>query len=406
MFEYFIAKKYLKSKHNINLVNIISVLSTVGITIGVAALIIVISVFNGFSDLVTTSLVNFDPHIKIIFTDDSKEESVNKVLIQMQSDNKILSFQSFNEGKIIIFNKNNYEVLNLKGVNSQNNNWGLQNFIRKGKFYKMKTDIPQIALSWPIAYRISAIIGDTLYVTSLKEFEKSISGFSIPASRPFILSSLFETNNKDYDLAYAFSDLNDAGNIFNNRPSQQGFEIRLRSINNSEDIKEELKIKLNKKDFIVSSWFDLHKDLYSMMLIERWAAYIILCLIIAVATFNILGSLTMSVLEKRKDIGILRTMGTTNDSILKIFMYEGIIIGFAGTIIGVLLGLIICYLQINFKFYPLDPSKYIIDALPVSVKFFDVFVISVTSLFITFLAALYPARKALKIKIIEAVKWE
>jgi lipoprotein-releasing system permease protein len=142
------------------------------------------------------------------------------------------------------------------------------------------------------------------------------------------------------------------------------------------------------------------------MVIERWSAYIILCLIIAVATFNILSSLSMTVVEKKKDIGVLRAMGANTKLILRIFMFEGLLVGVIGTITGLFLGLLVCFLQIKFNFYPLDPLKYVVDAMPVEITFSDVVAIGAASFILTFLAALYPARKAAKLNTIETIKWE
>jgi lipoprotein-releasing system permease protein len=142
------------------------------------------------------------------------------------------------------------------------------------------------------------------------------------------------------------------------------------------------------------------------MQVERWTAYIILSLIIAVATFNILGSLSMSVIEKRRDIGILRSMGATEKSILKIFMFEGLLIGILGTLLGVILGYLVCYIQIHYNIYPLDPTQYKIDSLPIEIKISDFFFISGASMLLSFLASLYPSKKAAKVNPINAIKWE
>jgi len=142
------------------------------------------------------------------------------------------------------------------------------------------------------------------------------------------------------------------------------------------------------------------------MQIEKWTAYIILSLIIAIATFNILGSLSMSVIEKKRDIGILRAMGTSEKPILKIFMYEGLLIGIIGTLAGIIIGYFVCYLQIHYNIYPLDPTQYKIDSLPVQIRISDFFFISGVSLLLTFLASLYPAKRAAKVNPIEAIKWE
>jgi lipoprotein-releasing system permease protein len=142
------------------------------------------------------------------------------------------------------------------------------------------------------------------------------------------------------------------------------------------------------------------------MEIERWTAYIILSLIIAVASFNILGSLSMSVIEKRRDIGILNAMGISQKSVLKIFMFEGILIGIIGTLLGIFIGYLVCYLQLEFNIYPLDPTQYKVNALPVELRLSDFFFISGAAMLLSFLAALYPAKRAAIINPLEAIKWE
>jgi lipoprotein-releasing system permease protein len=156
----------------------------------------------------------------------------------------------------------------------------------------------------------------------------------------------------------------------------------------------------------VSTWYDLHRDLYSVMKIERWMAYIILCLIVGVATFNVLGSLTMGVIEKRRDIGILKALGASQASITRLFMFEGILVGTIGTVVGALLGLLVCYLQIQYQLFPLDPSVYIIPAIPVEVRWTDFVAVSLASMLLSTAASLYPARRAAQLLPVEAIRWE
>ncbi|HRJ84697.1 MAG TPA: FtsX-like permease family protein, partial [Ignavibacteria bacterium] len=160
------------------------------------------------------------------------------------------------------------------------------------------------------------------------------------------------------------------------------------------------------KGYRVNTWYDMHEDLYSVMQVERWTAFIVLSLIIAVASFSIVGSLTMTVIEKKRDIGILKAMGTKNSGILKIFMFEGILIGVYGTILGSVLGLAICLGQIYFKFYPLDGMVYSIDALPVDIRYTDFIYVGICALVISLLASLYPAFKAARQEPIKAIRWE
>jgi lipoprotein-releasing system permease protein len=142
------------------------------------------------------------------------------------------------------------------------------------------------------------------------------------------------------------------------------------------------------------------------MRVERWTAYIILCLIIGVATFNMLGSLTMGVIEKRRDIGVLKAIGATKGSITQIFMYEGLLVGFLGTMLGMVLGAVVCYIQIHYQVFPLDPTVYIIPALPVDVQATDFWSVGIASMLLSTMASFYPALRAARMIPIEAIRWE
>jgi lipoprotein-releasing system permease protein len=408
MFEFFIARRYLKSKHKINLISIISTLSTIGIAIGVAALVIVISVFNGFGSLVTSILINFDPHVKVTATSQQAYQQLDSVRSILGDMNEVKSFQPYAEGKSILVHNSAYEILDLKGVPLQrtSDDWGIKNSIVSGKFYREDSSIDQIILGMPIALKLSCRVGDTLTVTSASSIEQAAVSLMMPRTYRFLVTGIFETNNKNYDNKIVYTSLASAQNVLGLENRVTGFEIRLHDIENSDQVKSNLREEIDRELFAVDTWYDLHKDLYDVMLIERWAAFILLALIISVATFNILGSLTMSVIEKKKDIGVLRAMGVSSRSILRIFMYEGILIGVIGTISGLALGLLICYLQIEFNFYPLDATKYIINAMPVKVKFTDLLAITGISLLLSYLASLYPAKRAVKLQVIDAIKWE
>lgn len=408
MFEYFIAKKYIRAKHNLSFISVISIISTIGVTIGVAALIIVLSVFNGFGSLVTKMLINFDPHLRITSTseDQSKLKEVQQYLLSL---NFVKSYAPYAEGKVVLMNDRSMEILNLKGIDvsdSSSKNRLLEQ-VKIGRFNLTKeNNTDKIILSLPIAIRLSVSIGDTIFATSANQIKQTITRLTIPQTNKLIVSGIYEINNKQYALEYSFSTLQFAQQILNMKKNISGIEIILDDLDRAEEIKENIIAKFGQEDLSVSTWYDMHKDLYRVMLLERWAAYLLLSLIIAVAVFNILSSLTMSVYEKKKDIGILRSMGATSNSIRKIFMFEGILIGIVGTTLGLILGLFVCYLQINFNLYTLDASKFVIDTLPVEIRISDIFAVSLMSLILTFFASKYPANKALKTKIIDALKWE
>ncbi len=404
MVELYIAKKYARAKHKLSFIGILSIISTLGITIGVAALVIVLSVFNGFGSIVTKILVSFDPHIKILLSNNITDNELSHLHKSLLSKKEIESFIPIIEGKTLFINNKTYEVVNFKGVGiTSSEKWSVSDKIISGE-----TDLSdnKIIIGLSLALKLGLRVGDTITVTSANDIEKTIVSLSLPQTRKLIVSALFESNNKDYDGTYAFSSIETAQKLFRAKKKVSGFEIRLYDFQNAEKVKSNLEKEITMKSVTFQTWYDLHKQLYNVMLIERWAAYIILCLIIAVASFNIFASLTMTVIEKKRDIGILRSLGVRQESIQKIFMLSGLMIGLAGTIAGLIIGLLVCYLQIHFNFYPLDPMKYIIDALPIQVNLSDIVVISLMALFLSYIAAYFPAKQAAKTVIIDSIKYE
>jgi lipoprotein-releasing system permease protein len=407
--ESFISKRYLVSKHKVNFITIISLISILGITIGVAALIVVLSVFNGFGSLVTSYLINFDPHIRVEMISYEASENPEKLLSDIKGIKGVENFAPFVSGKVLAYRGGLTEVVNLKGISADEGEsiYGIQSSTIYGKYFSIKEgNLPEIIIGIRLADKLQAIIRDTITLISPVGIERAITQLSMPSMQKFILRGIFSSNNNEFDANYIFTKLPYAQKLLGYNSRIQGYDIRLENIEESFEVKEQLEKKLNSMDYSLNTWYDFHKDLYSVMQIERWSAYIILSLIIAVASFNIMGSLSMSVIEKKRDIGILRAMGTSEKSILKIFMFEGLLIGIVGTIAGALLGYFICFLQLQYNIYPLDPTQYKINSLPLEIRISDFFFISGASMLLSFLASLYPAKRAARVNAIEAIKWE
>ncbi len=408
-FESFISKRYLISKHKINFITIISMISIGGITIGVAALIVVLSVFNGFGSLVTSFLMNFDPNVRVELTSPEGFNLENKVSDIISKTPDVKYFAPYVSGKVLAYKEGLTQVVTLKGIDALkgNNIYDIQASMLFGRYnISVKHGLPRIILGLTLADRLQSLIGDTVTIISPVGVEKAISQLSMPVTQKFIVAGIYSSNNNEYDESYIFTNLNSAQQILGYNGKFQGFDIRLNNIDNSYKVKNILDSELDTKFFSVNTWYDFHRELYNVMKMERWTAYIVLCLIVAVATFNILGSLSMSVIEKKRDIGILRSMGAGEKSILKIFMYEGILIGLLGTAAGLMLGYFICFLQLHFNIYPLDPTRYKIDSLPLQLKLTDFFFVAGASMLLSFLASLYPANRAAKVNPLEAIKWE
>ncbi len=406
--EKFIALRYLKSKHKINFITIISLLSILGITVGVAALIVVLAVFNGFGNLVTEILVSFDPHLKIESTRAEGFNPDTQLEKFLEQDKRVQSFSPFVNGKCVVYSNKVIRIINLVGISNESNRElsGLKHSIISGEYNLNFSGLPGAIIGLSLATRLQVSIGDTLIVVSPEGLESYLAGISLPTSQIFVVVGIYNTHNKDIDAFNVYVPLHLAQRLLGYGNKIFGYEIRLKNINQTNSLKKEIDKNFENSSYTAKTWFDLHKDLYSVMLIERWTAYVILSLIIAVATFSIFSSLLMTVIEKKRDIGILKAMGLSNKSLLKIFLFEGILIGLIGSLLGLIIGLSVCYLQIKYKLYSLDPTVYIIDALPVKIQWLDLVLIVVMAIMLSTLAAYFPAKRATKLNPIEAIRWE
>lgn len=423
-FERFIARRYLLSprsggsgdimagtgifKRRIRFITIITFLSIIGITVGVAALIIVLSVFNGFNSLVTDILVGFDPHVRVEPAVGTTLPGYERVRSVVENEERIEAYSPAVSGRAMIVFRNINRIINIRGMDPDRiaDVSGVDESIVLGSLQLERPDNSDgIVMGIGLADRLNAMQGDTVTVISPQGMEAALLRFGQPVLRRYIVSGIYESMNQDYDANYAFVSLQSARRLFTMGDELTGVETRLYNFRQSDGVKRALQNNLG-DDYRVHTWYDLHRDLYSVMEIERWAAYIILSLIIAVATFNILGSLTMTVIEKTRDIGVLKTMGATRREIVRIYLFEGIFVGLIGSILGSIIGYVVCYLQIRYHLFPLDPALYIIPALPVEIRLFDFVAVGGAALILSSLAALYPARRAAKVLPAQAVRWE
>jgi lipoprotein-releasing system permease protein len=407
-YERFMALRYLRSKRQMRFINIIMLVSIVGITVGVAALIIVLSVFNGFNSVVTQVLVNFDPHVRIEPAQGKSMAYDDQVLRLLREDDRISAFSPYVASKALLVTNRVNRVVMVKGVVDSvvGRVSGLRASTVIGEF--AFRDNPQqggLVIGLTLADRLAATLGSEMTIVSPVGVDAMIMQLGQPLMRKVQVVGIYDSNNKDYNAHFAYISLESAKKLFQFGEEISGVEIRLHSMTDAAAVKVGLQRALG-DSYRVSTWYDLHQDLYSVMKIERWSAYIILCLIVGVATFNVLGSLTMGVIEKRRDIGVLKALGATRGSITRLFMFEGVLVGTIGTVVGVALGLLVCYLQIRYHLFPLDPSVYIIPAIPVEVRWTDFVAVSLASMVLSTLASLYPARRAARLMPVEAIRWE
>lgn len=405
--EQIIALRYLRSKRQVGFVTVISFISIIGVTIGVAALVVVLSVFNGFNGLVTSILTEFDPHIRVERLKSGDTVDYGNLSSFLASDKDVQGFAPFIAGKALIVSRNMNRVINVKGIEEARIDAvsGLREKLVLGGVDFQSREGSGMVIGLTLADRLGVVVGDTLSVVSPAGSEFALLQIGQPLIRRFVVTGIYESNNKEYDAYYAYVGLDAGRALFGSGNEIQGIEIRANDIDRTDVLEQRLRNTFG-SDYRILTWYDLHRELYSVMQIERWMAYVILCMIIGVASFNLLGSLTMSVIEKTRDIGILKTMGATREMILRIFMHQGLFVGVLGSLFGVLLGVVVVYLQKEFHLIPLDPSVYIIPAIPVELHSLDLLLISLTGIGLCSVAAYYPARRAANLVPVEAIRWE
>jgi lipoprotein-releasing system permease protein len=406
--EYFIAGRYLRAKRKVRFINVISYISIIGIAVGVAALLVALSVFNGFSSVVTSVLIGFDPHLRIEKKGGFSQEQYNQVVEAIRNAGPVHAYAPFISGKAMLTSGSFNRVVYLKGMNQTDimEVTGLKKRLALGEVsFRDTSGLPGIVIGLTLADRLAAVTGNDIIVYSPQAIQTAITGLSMPGGTKFRVTGIYESNNKEYDGIYAFISLDEARAVFNAVSKFDGIEIRLDDYERSEEFKNKM-IDHVPEGTRISTWYDLHKSLYTVMRIERWTGYILLSLIILVATFNMLGSLTMGVIEKERDISMLQAMGMTRKNISRLFMTEGLFLGIAGTLAGVALGSLVLYLQTEYNLFPLDTTIYIIPAIPVEIRWSDFIFIGFSSIGLTWLAAWYPARRASAVAPAKGLRWE
>lgn len=394
---FYIARRYLISKKSVNVINIISGISVAGVTVGTFALVVILSVFNGLDFSIKSLFSTFDPDIKITSQVKGKPFELNS--INLESISKIQGVAAvtpiIEEDAFLMYGNQQY-FATLKGVPANYNEISKldSSSITSGRFLLEKDQVPLAVVGQGVAYYLSVGLNftDAIHVYALKKGTTGRPTMENTFNHSTIYASGIFANQQEIDSKYVLVPFSFARELFQMDDRVSAIEVSLSNGVSQNDLKKEIE-KISGSAFSVKTQFEQHELFYRVMQSEKWAIFFILAFILVIASFNILGSLSMLIIDKKDDIAILQSMGANQKLIRTIFLFEGWMISLAGAIFGIILGVLICWIQIRYGLLKIpNDGSFIFTSYPVQVRLGDLFAIFLLVTGIGFLAAWYPIR--------------
>jgi len=408
-FEYFIGRRYLRAKRKQAFISLITILSTAGIAVGVMALIVVIAVMSGFESDLKSRILRGQSHI-VVMRHGGPFTEYRKILKDVEKIDGVKSATPVIYTQVMLRASSRVSGAVLRGIDLESAGRVIKTLDKvslhnpkAGMGESADNNVPGIVLGKELANNLGVGKGDTIYLISPRGMISPIG--HLPAMKRFKLTGFFESGMYDYDGSFAYINIDQAQKILRMGNSVTGIEIRVDNMYKAREIAQKIVSNLG-FPFWARDWMQMNQNLFTALKLEKTVMFIILTLIVLVAAFNIASTLIMMVMEKTRDIAILKAMGATDKSIKKIFVFKGMVIGTVGTIIGVILGFVLCTILKHYKIAELTGDIYYFTTkLPVRLEFFDVFIIVSAALVICFFSTIYPARQASRLDPVEAIRY-
>ncbi len=412
-YELFIGLRYLKAKRKQTFVSLITLISIAGVMIGVTALIVVIAVMNGFKEDLRDKILGVTSHV-VISRFDGNISKYQEVRAKVGEVSGVNAATPFIYTQVMISSRKAISGAVLRGIEPKTASKviNLPKNMRAGSLEELEAEnkpegmrsTPGIILGNELARNIGALRGDP--VTVISPLGRLTPLGRVPRSQTFRVAGIFDSGMYEYDSTIAYVSLWAAQRFLGIGDRVTGIEVRVDDIYAADRVARAIGKALDGYPYWSRDWMRMNKNLFSALKLEKIVMFIILTLIILVAAFNIVGTLIMVVIEKTRDIAILKSMGATRRSIMKIFMIEGAVIGLVGTLLGLLGGYTICKLLATYKFIELPSDVYYISTLPVQMNPLDVALIALAAIVITLAASVYPAWQASRFDPAEAIRYE
>jgi lipoprotein-releasing system permease protein len=414
-YEFFIGLRYLHARRRETFISLITVISILGVMIGVMTLNVVMAVMTGFEEVLRDRLLGINAHVALVKPGEYVT-GYDQLIDRVNQIPGVVAASPAVYGQVMVTSKNRVSGVVVRGVDPGRVGKvvDIQRYITKGSLEALKAtrsvevegrkvSLPGVILGTRLADQLRVAVGDPVQMVSPLGTPTPFG--VIPKITRLIVVGLFDSGMQEYDNTLVFMNLPDAQRFFELKDAATSVEIRVQNVYQAQDVARRIQQSLG-LPYWTEDWSRLWPNLFSALKLEKTVYFLVLLLMILVGAFNIISTLIMVVMEKRRDIAILLSMGATRQSIRKIFMIKGTVIGVVGTLFGVVLGYVICLLIEKYHFIELPKDVFLISTVPVRIYFGNFVLVAIASFLICLLASLYPARHAAKLDPVEIIRYE
>ncbi|HSF57778.1 MAG TPA: lipoprotein-releasing ABC transporter permease subunit [Candidatus Binatia bacterium] len=414
-YELFIGLRYLRARRREGFISLITVISVLGVMIGVMTLNVVMAVMTGFEETLRDRLLGINAHVALVKSGDQLRD-YEKVLEQVRQSKGVVAASPSIYGQVMLTAGPRVSGVVVRGIDPDRVNQvvDIERYIKQGNLQGLKQPqavqtgertvlLPGVIIGVRLANQLGVFPGSPIQVVSPLGSPTAIG--VIPKVRRFVVVGIFDSGMSEIDSTLIYMNLADAQKFFELGDAVTNIEIRVQDVYRAQDVAQDIQRRLG-FPYLTEDWSRLWPNLFSALRLEKTVYFLVLLLMVLIGAFNIISTLIMVVMEKRKDIAILQSMGATRESIRRIFLIKGCVIGVVGTLLGVLLGLAISFLIQEYRFIELPKDVFLISTVPVRIYLSNFSLVAIASLLVCLIASIYPARQAAKLDPVEIIRYE